>query len=88
MASYLITYTIKNDDVRESINDFLEAQGFNQNVDQSTRFGNFNGKKEQLIIILQNARKTYQMNKKDTLFLFYSGKNKNDEHSIFMKEIL
>lgn len=88
MSNYLVTYTIEDDNVRASINDFLIGLGLEDEVDQSTRYGRYEGTKKQIIEALEAARITYQMGKTDTLILFYANLNKTDEYSIFKKEIV
>jgi len=87
MANYIVVYTISDDQNRAQFANELEDLGLNETVDQSTKFGFYNAKKDALILKLRTLRISCNLLKGDTVFLFY-GTEESFNNLTIKKEVI
>ena len=87
MPSYIITYTIRDEQTRNNISDFIKELGLVNEADKFTRYGLYNNNKEKLVKVLLAAKTKYKVDKKDTITLYYANSNRNNYLTINSIEI-
>lgn len=82
MPNYIITYTINDDNVRDTISDFINGLGLHKESNKFTRYGLYSNNKETLVKILVAAKTKYKVDKNDTIILYYADLNRNNYSTI------
>lgn len=87
MAHYLVHYTIESDLQREEYEKFLHARGFDQEVDQSTRFGEDRSRTVPLLITeLEQKAALVNIEPPDTITFYYGEEDDIRAHQIVEEE--
>ena len=76
MAHYIVSYTIKSDSTKgQELSNFLKRIGLSDDVDQSTRYGSYEGSYRALQIEIKDKCEKLGLTKDDNVCLFSAGKN-------------
>jgi hypothetical protein len=78
MANYIVAYTINSDSSKGvDFSDFLKDIGLKESIDQSTRYGCYEGNYRSLQTVIKSKCKKLGFTEDDNVFLFSAGKNNN-----------